>query len=265
MQEPGSTTGSVILDYEIVGQGSPLVLLAGFASDRQTWAFQREALSKRHRVVLIDNRGAGRSPAPPGPYTTREMAQDVLDVFDRAGIATATVLGHSLGGAIAQELALLRPGAVERMILVSTFVHGQALPLTALAKWRRGLLHGVDERLMIEEVLPLVYTPSFLDHPHRARSIVGFLRAHRYPPTEQGLDGQFAAIESHDSRARLPQIACPTLVLVGELDRLTSPAMSRDLAERIPGARYQELAGAAHVCMIEQPEALCRAILDFVL
>jgi 3-oxoadipate enol-lactonase/3-oxoadipate enol-lactonase/4-carboxymuconolactone decarboxylase len=63
----------------------------------------------------------------------------------------------------------------------------------------------------------------------------------------------------------LPQIACPTLVLVGELDRLTSPAMSRDLAERIPGARYQELAGAAHVCMIEQPEALCRAILDFVL
>jgi pimeloyl-ACP methyl ester carboxylesterase len=252
------------LHFELSGQGVPLVLLAGFASDLQTWVFQREALSPGHRLVLVDGRGAGRSPSPALPWTTREMAGDVLTLLERLGLSRIRLLGHSLGGAVAQELALLRPDLVERLVLVSTFSRGSDLNHRILEDWLSSVRHGLDEALLVDGVLPWLYSDAYLRHPNRIRAIVGFLRAHKYPPTAQGLQGQFSALREHHAADRLAEIACPTLVLVGALDRLTTPAMATELAAGIPGARLALLEGAAHVCMLEQADAFSRTVMEFL-
>lgn len=254
---------SALAYHEVYGRGSPLVLLSGFAADLQTWTFHRDALAAEHRLILLDNRGAGRSPTADAPPSTASLARDVRDVLSHLGIARASVLGHSLGGAIAQELALGHPEVVERLILVSSFAHGASLPLEVLERWRRALAHGVDEQVMAQQVLPWVYSEAYLAHPHRVRAIVGFLRANRFPPSDAGMQSQLTALVGHDTVERLSQIQAPTLVVCGTSDRLTPLALSREIADKIPGSRLTTLASAGHICMLEQVDAFTEAVLDF--
>lgn len=250
--------------YEMHGQaGQPLVLLPGFATDLASWIFQREELARRHRLLLLDPRGVGRSPGPPFPTTTRAMAEEVLKVMDAAGLSQADVLGHSLGGAVAQELALLAPERVRRLLLVSTFALGSALPAELLRSWRQAL-RPIDEAAMTTRILPWLYSDAYLRVPNRIKSIVGFLRANRFPPSDEGLAAQISAVEAHDTRDRLAEISAPTLVVVGQLDRVTPPRMAQEVSRTIPGARYLEIPEAGHVLMIERPEAFTKAVLDFL-
>ncbi|MGH7754213.1 MAG: alpha/beta fold hydrolase, partial [Gemmatimonadales bacterium] len=117
---PTAPVRDILTYYEEAGSGDPLILIMGFTGDLQGWALQVPALAKHYRVITIDNRGAGRTSAPDRPYTIAGMAEDVAAVMDRLGVAKAHVLGYSMGGYIAQSLALAHPGKVDKLILLST-------------------------------------------------------------------------------------------------------------------------------------------------
>lgn len=250
--------------YEVHGRkGHPLILLPGFATDLQSWIFQRDEFAREHRLLLMDPFGTGRSQGPPFSSTTLGMAEEVLRVIDAAGVEQVDLLGHSLGGAVAQELALLAPDRIRKLLLISTFCRGSELPSHLLRCWQSAL-RPIDDHLMTSEVLPWLYSDTYLRLPNRLKSILGFLRANRFPPSQEGLTAQIAAIESHDCRDRLSRITKPTLVAVGSLDRLTPPQEARRLSLALPNARYLEIPEAAHVVMIEQPDTFRQIVLEFL-
>src|SRR5215211_420992 len=117
---PLASVNGLDLYYEETGSGPPLLLIAGLSGNTLGWAMLQPTLAERFRVIAFDNRGAGRSSAPPGPYTTRRMADDAAALLDRLGVARAHVLGFSMGGMVAQELALHHPARVGRLVLYGT-------------------------------------------------------------------------------------------------------------------------------------------------
>jgi 3-oxoadipate enol-lactonase len=253
------------LYYEETGNGEPLLLISGLSGTTLGWEPVRPALAARLRVISFDNRGAGRSSAPPGPYSTRQMADDAAALLDRIGVARAHVVGLSMGGMIAQELALTYPDRVDRLVLLATYprlrpgVHDPWLDAW-LHAWERGMDSSSFEICM----MPWMVSPAFMaQHDLVEAALVEALRD-PYPASAAGIAGQVAACRAHDARDRLAGIAAPTLVLVGADDILSPVSYAEELAERIPGARLQVLERCGHIPHLEEPEAVTAALLAFL-
>lgn len=266
------------------GPGLPVVLLMGLATDASSWQRQVPVLGRSRRVLVIDNRGVGRSSKPPGPYTTAALAADALAVMDAAGLgaaqAQAHVVGISLGGAIAQELVLAAPERVRSLVLIATFAAQDAeMQRTAdagtaaavkpgfdVAAALRGLAEGkveLDPRAMIGFLMPLVFSKKFLD---AERELLKSLwdRALEYGVSVKGFAGQVAAAMAHDTRARLATLRVPTLVVTGDKDRLVPARHSRGLAAAIPGAKLVEIPGGTHGLPLELPDEVNRLLADWL-
>jgi 3-oxoadipate enol-lactonase len=225
----------IALYVEDTGSGSPLLLITGAGSNTVGWGPLFPVLQERFRVIAFDNRGAGRSSAPPGPYTTRQMADDAAALLDHLGIPRAHVLGHSLGGMIAQEVALAYPERVERLVLVATL----ACPRPGFwVPWSTFLVQaaerGLDPAGSALWLMPWMFTPTFMAQHDVVEAALAASRNDPYPTPAHGLAAQAAAGLAHDTRSRLPQIATPTLVLVGAEDIITPVSDARELAAGIP-------------------------------
>ncbi len=253
------------LFYEETGNGEPLLLISGLGSNTLGWELIRPALAARFRVITFDNRGAGRSSAPPGPYATRQMADDAAAMLDRIGVARAHVMGLSLGGMIAQELALAYPERVDHLVLLATFprlrpgVHDPWLDA-----WLQAGERGMDRKSFGICMMPWMLSPAFMAQHDLVETALAKLLSNPYPATAAGIAGQVEACRAHDALDRLPRIAAPTLVLVGSEDILSPVSYAQELTERIPGARLQVLEGAGHVPFLEDPEAVAEALLAFL-
>lgn len=239
------------LAYEVSGEGPALVAVMGFTAGRFQWMGFPERLAAGRRLLLLDNRGVGASDAPPGPYSVAQMADDTVAVMDAAGIERATVLGVSMGGMIAQELALRAPGRVERLVLGCTHHGGpRHVPpsdtaLSTLAP--RPGRSGIDT---LRALLELNFSEAFLARrPEVLDELIDYGMRHKM--VQAGFLGQLAALGTHDTEARLGRIACPTLVLTGDADRLVAPGNSALLAAKIPGAVAHVLPGVGHMFWVE--------------
>jgi 3-oxoadipate enol-lactonase len=248
--------------WEAGGQGPAMLLIMGLSFTHDMWYRIRPALEQRFRVIVFDNRGMGRSSVPDGPYSIAQMARDARSVLRAAGEDSAHVVGASMGGMIAQELALLFPDCVRSLVLGCTAA--------------RGFLRHLPEF----RFLPNLNCWTSKDRGHRERAVVPMLYA---SGTEQariqediqkrlgcGWSGQaflrqFAAILRWSSLRRLSKLRVPTLVVHGDEDRLIPPANGRVLASRIPGAEFQMIRGAGHVLTTDQPDACIELCTDFVL
>lgn len=250
--------------YEIHGEGFPLLLVNGLGSDCGEWICQLPAFAERFRVVAFDNRGAGRSAVPPGPYTTAEMADDAAALLAVLGIPRAHVLGASLGGMVAQELALRHPEAVARLVLACTTPGGgfSARPSPeALAAFARS--PGEDPREELARMIPYLYTEGYVRE--RPDEVEAFVRRRlSRPASDEGYAAQLAAAVSHAAGERLRGVAARTLVIAGTSDRLVPPANSETIARLIPGATLVLLPGAPHRLFAETAEAFNRAVLAFL-
>lgn len=249
------------IGWEERGNGVPLVLVQGLGYARWGWEPVADPLAERFRVVLLDNRGIGESEAPTGPYTVREMADDVVRVLDEAGIDRAHVVGTSLGGMIAQELALGAPERVEKLVLVCTTPGGpNAIPMPE-----------VTVRLIAEAptLEPLAALRRFVENalaPDPPQELVERILAHRIR-TAQPLAAwlaQAAAGAAFDAHDRLRGLACPTLVLHGTADVVVDPGNSELLAAAIPGARSELFAGCGHLLYWEQPDRFVEVVEEFL-
>ena len=244
---------SVRIAWERHGAGEPLLLVHGLGYARWGWEPVLPGLAERFDVLLFDNRGIGESDAPAGPYTVAELAGDAVAVLDEAGVERAHVVGTSLGGMVAQELALAHPGRVDRLVLACTTPGGpQAFPLPertlALMAEAATLEPAVALRRFVENALA---PPTPVERPE----LVDRIMEHRLA-TAQGQAAwaaQAAAGVGFDRYDRMGEIAAATLVLTGTEDGVVDPRNAGLLAEHVPDARLERFEGTGHLIQLDQP------------
>jgi len=243
---PRVRIGELELFHTIDGAGEPVLLVMGLGGEHRAWDLVRRELARRYRLVLVDNRDAGASDEANRPYGTGDMAADALGVIDHLGIERFHVVGASMGGAIAQHLALLAPTRVATLVLIGTWGRTDAFLRTILTGWRL-----MVERLSPEQFLaglaPWAFTYRFLEAP--SPEVVALQTAAR----ERGLLKSVAAYQrqvdaclGHDTLALLPLLRTPSLVLVGEDDILTPPRYARALAAALSRGEVMLLPASGH-------------------
>jgi pimeloyl-ACP methyl ester carboxylesterase len=253
---PRARIGEVSLHYESTGVGAPVLLVMGLGMNATGWWRTVPVLAAAGlRVLSFDNRGVGRSARPRGPYTTAMLADDAVAVLDAAAVERAHVYGISLGGMIAQEIALRHPERVARLVLGATTSGGDGA--TAADRQTLEFFQRRGQMTALEAVwasVPYNYsTHTRAEHGDRiARDISQRLR---YPIEPEFYAAQLAAALAHDTHERLAQIHAPTLIVHGLEDLMVPPANGRLLASRIPAARLLELPGAAHLYPTDEPSA----------
>jgi len=266
---PFATANGIRLYYEWHGveSGTPVVLVMGLGGDSTGWPFQLAALAPHRRVLVFDNRGAGRSDAPDIPYTSRSMADDLLALLDALGVERAHLVGLSLGGTIAQEAVLAAPARVASLQLHSTWA-GPHPYLQALVGAVRTVRRALDPESFYRALSVWLFTPEcFVRQPELIEIVVQRAAHQPHPMAFHAYLRQTEAALGHDARDRLRHIECPTLVAVGAQDLITPPILAEELASRIPAARYRVLPAVGHGAIWEAPatfNALCLEFLDGV-
>ena len=264
---PKIKTNNIELYYEIHGAGQPLVLISGLGYPLWQWHKMVPFLAEHFQVVTFDNRGVGQSDKPAGPYTAQMLAADTAGLLDALGIEKAIIAGHSMGGFIAQAMALDFPQKVAKLILCSTNFGGpHHVPVTpeamkvltdvtsdALTRFKNGLsvstAPGWSEKNpeMIEDWVKWRVANPIDPAPYQAQMAIGF-----------GLMPEAAAFEN-----KLPRLNVPTLILFGAHDKVVPPENASLLAEKISGSKIVILPNAGHFFPIEVAEAASRTITDF--
>lgn len=261
---PFSVNNNVRLYWEEHGQGPPLLLIMGLSFTLEMWHRAIPELSKNYRCIALDNRGVGRSDAPRGwRYSIGTMAEDAVAVLDSAGVQEpAFVLGASMGGMIAQELALRHPDRVRALVLACTapgFLRRGAWPRL---EWLPGIYYWVTSkgeaheralrRLLYAETTPV------------GRIEEDILIRMGCRPLRRPVLCQLAGILSWNSRRRLSQIKVPTLVIHGDEDHILPAVNGRMVAKQIPNAEFVRIPHAGHMILTDQPELSFRAVKQFL-
>jgi 3-oxoadipate enol-lactonase len=252
------------IHYEVAGRddGEPLLLIQSLGADRRGWALQRFALGRHYRLYLVDNRGAGGSDKPRGPYDLEEMAEEALAVLDAEGIRSAHVLGASMGGVLAQILAVRHPDRVRSLVLACTASRHH--------DWRRELLEGWAEvaerrgmRTLADRAVRWLVAPRShrrFHLPFRVLSpFVLNVPAHAFAAQARAI-----LAFPDDIRELLREVRVPTMVIVGSQDILTPLADSEELCELIPHAELHVVGGAAHGLMFEHAGTFNERVLGFL-
>jgi 3-oxoadipate enol-lactonase len=271
-----ATVGSLDVYYEEHGSGDPLLLIMGLAADSTAWMFQVPDFAQHYRTIVFDNRGVGRTSKPAGPYTIHEMADDAAGLLDVLDVRRAHVVGVSMGGMIAQELALRHPARVRSLVLACTYPEPDAeiernrrfsleqFGGTVTAEGEMQVdLKAINPMDFLQHLLPAVFNQEFIAK-ELPKLIQVFSGALQYGFSMEAILGQVAAVMNHKATERLHQIAVPTLVITGDADRLIPPANSDILAKHIPGAKLVRIAGGSHGFNFETPEVFNRAVLEFL-
>ena len=261
---PEVKVNDIQLYYEMHGQGEPLVLIMGLGASTRGWDMQIPTFSREFQVVAFDNRGSGRSDKPDSSYSIRLFADDTAGLMDALGIASAHVYGQSMGGLIAQEVALSYPQRVRTLVLGSTSCGGQqAVPALPENLSLMASLNTLSLEEAAEKGLPLMYSSEFIARK-RQELIARALAEGEFRPPPDAFARQVQAAVSHKTYDRLPQIRCPTLVISGSDDKIVPAENSRILAERIPGAELVLLPRAGHGYLVECTEESNAIVLDFL-
>lgn len=266
---PTIRTNGIDLYYEEQGTGTPLVLLGGLGYPSWQWHRMVPLLAERLRVITPDNRGVGLSSKPPGPYTASMLAADTLGLLDALEIDQAVIMGHSMGGFIAQALALEYPQRVSKLILAATNFGGpRHVPITAAAMKVLGDVSG-DAVTRFQNGLAVSTAAGFAErHPELIAEWLAWRAANPVDPAAYGAQmavGLALLDEAAAFERKLPAITAPTLILFGAEDAVVPPANAPLLAQQIPHSAVRILEGAGHFFPIEVPEAAAEVVTEFIL
>jgi 3-oxoadipate enol-lactonase len=252
---PKAGVGEVELHYERAGGGEPLLLIQGMSGTHVSWGEPfRGRLEEGFDVIAFDNRGIGLSAPIDGPFTIAEMAADTAGLLDHLGVERAHVVGISMGGMIAQELALAHPARLRSLTLGCTYCGGpgsELMPEENASKLLAGLASG-DREQAIRAAYEVNLSPTF--RAEEGRFAAFHEMATTVPAAKRTIELQAQAIFGHDTHARLGEIAPPTLVLHGTEDGVLPFANGDLIASLLPAARFEPLAGVGHMFWWEQPE-----------
>jgi len=253
------------INYRGQGQGEPLIMIMGAGSNQSNWRFQIGLFKKYFRTITFDNRGVGKSDKPIGPYTMKMMADDTIGLMDHLEIEKSHVLGVSMGGMIAQELAINHPERVDKLVLACTFakrdgVSGFSSEINkAIEAYERSSRDEASQRRLFG-----VFMGSVFNKWSYKVFIVPLIKlAIRFSATK-GVGEQFEAVLTHDAADRLGMIKASTLVIAGTEDRVINPISSEVIASLVQNAKLVKVLGGGHNFPIEMRGEFNREVLDFL-
>jgi len=266
---PRIHSNGIDIHYEIHGTGDPLVLIAGLGYDLWMWHKMIPRLAEHVQVVAFDNRGVGQTDKPAGPYSAQLLADDTAGLMKALGLERATVMGHSMGGFIAQALALSRPELVDKLILSATNFGGpNHIPVTPEALAVLTDVSG-DPIERLKRGILISCRPAFeQDHPEIVREWLDYRTRHPLDPAayQAQLAIGLGLIPAENCfEGRLQAIQAPTLILFGEHDQVVPPGNAELLAREIPHSMVYILPNAGHFYPLDAPKAAAEAVLDFLL
>ena len=251
------------LYYEEAGEGEPLLMVMGLGTDHLGWMFQVPEFSKHFRVITFDNRDVGQSRQADGPYEVDDMARDALALADHLELDSFHLLGMSMGGAIAQELALMAQERLRTLTLVVTFGGGGNWAAERARLWSE--IRGViDDETHLDWLLLFGMSEHFYASPEAVEYSKKLLRANPHPQSAEAFQRQVEASGRHEARDRLGQISVPTHVIGAEHDTLVPVWKSKEIAELVPGATYSEMPGAPHALNMERAQEFNQMVLGWL-
>lgn len=266
---PLTKVNGINIHYRVRGSGEPLVLIMGFMGTGQGWFFQASVFARHYQVVTFDNRGVGKSDKPEGDYTTKTMADDTAALMEHLQIDAAHIVGVSMGGMIAQELAINHPNRVRRLVLVSTMagregLSGYSPDLVSAITGRETYTEDELGTLDLSRATSAVISLSFNSRLCRWL-LVPLAKLLRFKMDGmKGLAGQAAACNSHYTLDRLRLIEAPTLVLSGTGDRIFPDSCADVIAAGVPDARLVKFAGGSHTLIVEMRNEFNRLTLGYL-
>ena len=265
---PKMHANGIEIYYEIQGTGLPLVLIAGISYTHWMWHRMAPELAKQYQVILFDNRGVGESEAPPGPYSAQMMAEDTAGLLEALDIQKAAIMGHSMGGFIAQALVLEHPERVDKLILAATNFGGpNHIPITPEAMAVLSDVSG-DPLERFKRGLNVSTAPGFAEsHPEIIETWLAYRSKNPINPAAYQAQlgvGMGLLSEAASFEKKLTSVQAPTLILFGEHDKVVPVGNAKLLHQQIPNSQIKILPEAGHFFPIEKPRAAAQAIFEFL-
>jgi pimeloyl-ACP methyl ester carboxylesterase len=249
--------------YELHGNGNPLIFIAGFGANHTVWRYVYPAFIDRYQVLIFDNPASGRTRDREKALTVESMADGVTGLIDRLDLKKPCIVGHSMGGSIAQILAVKYPEKTDRLVIVNSVSRWNGRTMMAIKGLIDTIKNGVPLDCQLDVNLPWLFGKKALGNRDRTAALRGMILDNPTPPTIKELERQYQALSEFDSSGSLEQIKVPVLVVISDEDILALPAESEELAENISGARIARLPGG-HASEYEEPEKLIAAIESFL-
>ncbi len=249
------------LYYEREGKGPPLILICGYAADLSIWDLVRKSLAKHFELILVDNRGSGKTEcSTTEPFTIKDMADDVIGLIKLLKLDKPHLLGHSMGGAIVQMIAMHYKELIGKIILAQTLIKITPLARAVL----NTLLHlreqNISIHLQTEVVMPWLFSSTLIEDPILCPILMNQIEKHSLARSLKGQEQQFKALLAFDSSVWYAQITTPTLICAAEEDLLTPLSESLKLAKGIHNSQMHIFKKIGHMAPIERPEELCDVI-----
>ena len=249
--------------YEIHGDGEPLVMIMGLRRNIEWWYCQLSALSQHFKVIVFDNRGAGRSDKPESDYSIRLFADDTAGLMDALGIDKAHILGFSMGGYIAQELAVNYPEKVMDLALISTSCGGERAVLMSQERMEKFTANdGLTPEKILKKDMDIYFSDDYIKKNPEAVKAFTEISMRHYQPAH-AFQRQFAACLNHDTSRRIQNISCPVIIMTGDDDPLVPPENSSVLKEILPEATLSMVPMGRHCFMMEHAERFNKKIVSF--
>lgn len=248
--------------YQLKGNGFPLVFISGTGMDHSNWLPVLPQFIGNYTCLVFDNRGMGQTSAPPGPYTTAMMADDVAGLLDALGMEKCFLVGISLGSAIAQEVMLRHPQRAKGAVLIGTWAKTDKYIADLLELWA-DLQSAIAPRDYVRMLLLWTASPDFIiKNPDFCTSFLE--RASSMDRSPDGYRNQVEAVKKHNTLSRLPEVNIPVFVAHGSIDMVVPVTHGKQVAENLPHSVYTEYAGAAHLLTVERGAKLIPQIHDFL-
>ncbi|MEM8987979.1 MAG: alpha/beta hydrolase [Pseudomonadota bacterium] len=251
---PHIAIDDIELYYEVHGKGAPLLVIAGLASDSQSWAPLTPLLSDAFQVIAPDNRTTGRTTPRDAPTSVERMAADAVAAFDALGVEKAHVLGHSMGGVVAMALAASYPERVDKLVVCGTSLARNARTLS-LARTMIALKRaGAPEDLWYRNFFYWLFAPSFFDVPENVDAAVAISMDYPYAQDIDGMERQIDAVEAFQPADLAARISAPVLAVHGGRDLMIAPQDARASLSAISGLDFETMPHCAHSLHWDDPQ-----------
>ncbi len=261
---PKIKVNDIEMYYEIHGQGEPLVLIAGFSVDHTAWQAVIDGFAKHYQVIVFDNRGAGQTDVPDGPYSVDQLAEDVVALCQVLCIKKAHFVGNSMGGYILQTLAYRHSHLVQSAVICnSTFVAHTCFQYFMAAQLEL-MQANAPMAALLKASCCWAFSYQFLSQPGMLEGLIDLGLNHPYPFTMVGHKAQRVAIDQFDSRDWIGKIKVPTLVIGADQDLIFSEPSIKALAEKISHAEYYCFKECGHLPHIEYPQEFAKVVSKFI-
>ena len=262
---PKIKVNDINMYYEIHGNGEPLVFISGFSADHTAWRTVINDFKNQYQVIIFDNRGAGQTDAPEGPYSIEQMAEDVVALCQHLNIAQAHFVGNSMGGYILQMLAYRHAHLVKSATICNSTVLTQTCFHFFVEAQLELIKSNAPPTAVIKASCAWVFSFQFLMQEGILPGLIALGLSNPYPFTVTGYQGQFAALKGFDSRSWISEVTVPTLVIGSDQDLIFSEASIKLLADGIPKAQYHSFKHCGHLPHIEYPRQFEQRVKEFLL